>query len=308
MKNLFIKSNPVIIISIVMILSFFQFIPQSFDANSGIPLVYATSGGEIEPKPIVKGYDYPRVYPPMLGDVYPYQFVGGLEINDNKFNFTSHRIAIPTQMLPLYVPATIKLNIFDERIISEVTHAAIFFIQSDRDYSLSSDPYISWDRSSGIEVNDPAKVFGKVSAIFVHHDTNHGTATFSFTPVNNMNKSTIITRLWDYRTAIGENIVANGLQFGHGIPIPVSSKVDTNIMISSHISDFSDYLTIHKFRTPSLADHAGQLEHMFDHTNDGRMFWKIDKTSNEITMTLESPIGHPYLIKHETLQKNLPIR
>lgn len=164
----------------------------------------------------------PHHYPPMLGDTNPYKFSGGVQVNSKTYDVNGKTVFV-NQTLSVGQQATLLLNVFDVRQMTEVKHIGIYIAKAGQSVPTSSMPYIEWDSSTGVNRNTGSGTFAGMTGGLSIQDTNHGQARFSFVPMKSFGDASIIVRMWDVRGVSADHVLT-GIHIGSSSTVNISDE------------------------------------------------------------------------------------
>jgi hypothetical protein len=151
-------------------------------------------------------------HPPSLG-AGRFPFSDGLTINGNVFDISKFTQKIDTQNLAIGSSSSITLKIFDNRGPTSIKTGLVYLnIHGPVTLASQSDTWIKYDVKQGITVHDPHHLMGKVTASYSTSQP-FGYMTFKITPIDKMDKSTIVVGVWDDKNGGIYSTVVDAISF-----------------------------------------------------------------------------------------------
>jgi hypothetical protein len=141
------------------------------------------------------------------------KYTDGLTINGKTFDISafSQKMITP-QILPLGMPSTITLKIFDNAGPTSVKWAGIYMNMQGTDMSNSGDTSISYPLNQDLYISDPHNLLGKVTAEYKIEQP-FIYVTFHITPTAKMDVSNLIVSSIDDHRAVTNSMIIDGIQF-----------------------------------------------------------------------------------------------
>lgn len=188
------------------------------------------------------------------------QVAGGLTINGHTFDVEMFKQDLDSQILKVGEPAEITLKIYDNRGYGELKHVELSLGHEEKFLSgvmVSHHPVtIEWsktfDGKTSIVTLDKQKLVKDVSVEVLDNSPIIG-VKFNFTPIQEFDASTIVTKIWDDRRNDNSNYFHNALNIISDEPVPLLIN-----SVKSIPAKISEEKTTEKTVTDSLIDKVNQ--------------------------------------------------
>lgn len=188
------------------------------------------------------------------------QVAGGLTINGHTFDVEMFKQDLDSQILKVDEPAEITLKIYDNRGYGELKHVELSLGHEEKFLSGVMVPYhpvtIEWsktfDGKTSIVTLDKQKLVKDVSVEVLDNSPIIG-VKFNFTPIQEFDASTIVTKIWDDKRNDNSNYFHNALNIISDEPVPILIN-----SVKSIPAKISEEKTTEKTITDSLIDKVNQ--------------------------------------------------
>jgi hypothetical protein len=188
------------------------------------------------------------------------QVAGGLTVNGHTFDVEMFKQDLDSQILKVGEPAEITLKIYDNRGYAELKHVEINLGHEEKFLSGVMVPHnpvtIEWsktfDGKTSIVTLDKQKLVKDVSVEVLDNSPIIG-VKFNFTPIQEFDASTIVTKIWDDKRNDNSNYFHNALNIISDEPVPILIN-----SVKSIPAKISEEKTTEKTITDSLIDKVNQ--------------------------------------------------
>ncbi len=161
-------------------------------------------------------------YGPEFGGGKLVKYSDGLQINGKSFSISKFSQTIPTQTLYVNDASDISLKIYHHDGSQNIQHVIVFMNLKGNDPKPSqSNTRIEFDKTNGVSVVDPNKVFKSVTAKATY-DTNYMYLSFKIVGQKPMDTTHLIVRAWDRNLSSSQVIVLNAVNIAY---IPTSYSI-----------------------------------------------------------------------------------